>query len=405
MLITTDYNTLTSTMATVSSIVSDKLLQEDFKNVIIWVKEGVVRFGAFGGNVSSATETTAEASIKEGEHFFQLKAKDINDVLNTFTGLKRTVVTKIEIQINDNDALMTVYEEAMDEEITNAEAYNQASKYRITKPRLKDIVKAEIQKVDSNKEGVTVETGTLLVYINALYPTVAKETRESSYNVMFDATSVYTVPAQYAAIMPNKLPDVFQGFRLSNSMINFLKNFIGTSEEFTIGKEVIDGGAIFLTVTVGDSIATIKCPDMSRAYDMTNFLEIPPNAVAIDKGYLKDVLKRIALGNEPANVDINIGEGGMGLMRVTTKAMTQNLPVLQAKGVGSYSFQIKADLLSTLIFSHVDYLGETVYLYLDLTERGTNILAVKDNTNLWHTKITGLTQSKGDFDWSRQTQQ
>lgn len=404
MLITTDYDTLTSTMATVASIVSDKLLQEDFKNVIIWVKDGVVRFGAFGGNVSSATLTTAEASIKEGEHFFQLRAKDINDVLSSFTGLKVTTVTKIELQINDNDALMFVHEEPIDSDITNAEAYNQVSKFRINKPHLKDIAKTEIQKVDANKEGTTLDTATLLIFIDALYPTVAKETRESSYNVMFDENIIYTVPAQYAAIMPNKLPEVFRGFRLSNSMINFMKNFIGAEPDFTIGKEIVEGGAVVLTITVGDSVATIKCANMSRAFDMTNFLEIPQNAIAIDKGYLKDVLKRISLGNEPANIDISI-ENGMGMMRVTTKMMTQPLPVLLAKGSGSYSFQVRADLFSTLIFSHAQHLGEAVFLYLDINERNLITLAVKDKTELWHTKISGLSQSKGDFNWSQQTKQ
>ena len=401
MIITTDYETLTSTMNTVSSIVSDKMLQEDFKNVVVWVKEGVVRFGAFGGTVSSATKTVAESSVKEGEHFFQLKAKDISDVLSTFSGLKRTVVTKIEFHIGENDALMYLYEEAASDDFGNAEAYKQTPRFRITKPRLKDIVKAEIQKVVANTEGTVVETGDLLVFVNALYPTVAKETRESAYNVMFSEEHIFTVPAQYAAIMPNRLPEVFQGFRLSNSMVNFMKNFIGNEPNFVLAKETVQGGMVILTVTVGDSVATIKCPDMSRAYDITNFMEIPETGVVVDKDYLKDVLKRISLGNEAANIDISI-ENGFGLLKVTTKAMTQQVPVIKAKGSGAFSFQVRADLLSNLIFSHVDYFGENVYLYLTTNERGNITLAVKDNTEMWHTKITGLSQSKGDFDWGRQ---
>lgn len=401
MIITTDYETLTATMNTVSSIVSDKMLQEDFKNVIVWVKEGVVRFGAYGGIVSSATQTEAEASIKDGEHFIQLKAKDIMDVLSTFSGLKRTVVTKVEFHIGDNDALMYVYEEPSSEDITNAEAYKQTSRFRITKPRMKDIVKAEIQKVVANTEGTTIETADLLIFVNALYPTVAKETRESSYNVMFSEEHIFTVPAQYAAIMPNKLPEVFQGFRLSNSMINFLKNFIGSEPNFILAKEIGQGGMIILTVTAGQSVATIKCPDMSRSYDITNFMEIPETGVVVDKDYLKDVLKRISLGNEAANIDISMTDG-FGLLKVTTKAMTQQIPVVKTKGEGSFSFQIRADLLSNLIFSHADYFGENVFLYLTTNERGAITLAVKDNTSMWHTKITGLAQSKGDFDWSRQ---
>lgn len=401
MIITTNHEALTSTMATVSSIVSDRLLAEDFKNVVVWVKDGKVKFGAYGGIVSSATDIEAEVDVKDGEHFHLLKAKDISDVLSTFAGLKRTKVTKIEFQINDNDALMTVYEEAISDDIDNAEAYNQSSKFRITKPRMKDIIKAEIQQVVEKEGGTVVETGTLLVFVNALYPTIAKETRESSYNMMFSEENIFTVPAQYAAIMPNKLPEVFQGFRLSNSMVNFLKNFIGNNPDFTISKEIGQGGMVILTITADNSVATIKCPDMSRAYDITNFMSIPETGVVVDKEYLKDVLKRISLGNDVANIDIKI-ENGFGYLKATTKAMTQQIPAITAKGEGEYSFQIKPDLLSSLIFSHADYFGENVFLYLENNDRGNITLAVKDNTTLWHTKIVGLAQSKGDFDWGRQ---
>jgi hypothetical protein len=184
-------------------------------------------------------------------------------------------------------------------------------------------------------------------------------------------------------------------------MINFLKNFIGSEPNFQLAKEIGQGGMVILTVTAGESIATIKCPDMNRAYDITNFMEIPESGVVVDKDYLKDVLKRISLGNEPANIDISI-ENGFGFLKATTKTMTQQIPVVTAKGEGAFSFQIRADLLSNLIFSHADYFGENVFLYLTTNERGNITLAVKDNTSMWHTKITGLAQSKGDFEWGRQ---
>lgn len=402
MIITTNYDTLVATMATVSTIVSDKLLKDDFKNVIFWVKDGKVSFGAYGGIVTSATETNAEVDVTEGEHFIQLKAKDINDALATFSGLKRTRVSKVEFHIGDNDALMHVFEEPADEEMEHADKYRQTARFRITKPKMKDIVQDEIQKVGANTDGTLVNTGDLLVFVNALYPTVAKETRESTYNIMFSDEHIYTVPAQYAAVMPNRLPEVFRGFRLSNSMVNFLKNFIGSSETFTFAKDVHGNGMVVLTVGVAESMATIKCPDMSRAYDVTAFMEIPSTGVVVDKEYLKDVLKRISLGNEPASITITL-ENGFGRFQASTKTMTQEVPVAMAKGEGVFAFEVRADLLSNLIFSHADYLKDHVFLYLASNDRGQITLAVKDETELWHTKIGGLAQSKGDFDWSRQT--
>lgn len=401
MIIRTSFEVLENAMATVSAIVSDKLLQEDLKNVIIWVKDGVVRFAAYSGNIVSATEVEAEA-IFDGEPqetFIQLKAKDINDVISSFKGLKRTKVEKVEFHIKENEAVMHVFEVPADSDINFAEVYNQESKFRITKPRLKELVKNEVQKINTEVEGVQIPSIDLLLFINALYPTVAKETRESTSNVFFGKEHIYTVLAPYVAIMQNKLPEVISGFRLSNSVVNFLKNFISASEVFTIDKQEMGNGMVVLTVKVNSSVAVIKCADMSRAFDMTNFVTIPANGIVVDKAYLTDVLKRMILSSDAAFVEISI-QDGQGTMKVVSKTMTQNIPVLKAKGEGKFSFSIKAELLSAVIFSHVNFFGENVFIYLENGDRNNVIMAVKDNTDLWQTKLTGLASAKGDFAWS-----
>lgn len=401
MIITTGFETLDTAMATVTSIVSDKMLKEDLKNLVIWVKDGEVRFSAYNGNISSATKVDAQVILPNPneEVFVQLKAKDINDVLASFKGLSRTKVAKVELEIKETEAIMQVFEEPIDSEQSHAEEYFQRSKFRITKPRLKDAIKSEIQKINTNVDGVEVTSIDMLLYINSLYPTVQKETRESTDNVLFGKEYIYTVLAPYSAIMENRLPEVISGFRLKNTIVNFLKNFITGAETFTIDKQDMGNGMVVLTVKVGDSVAVIKCADMSRAFDMTNFVTTPANGVVVDKAYLIDVLKRMSLSSEAAYIDVTIVDG-RGELKVVSKNMTQNIPVVQTKGEGSFPFSIRAELLSSVIFSHIQGFGENVFLYLEHGDRGNIIMAVKDNTNLWQTKITGLASSKGDFAWS-----
>ena len=388
------FKTLVDTMGTISSVVSDKLLKEDYKNVIVWVKDGIVRFGAFSGIVSTATTLDAEVNVKEGEFTAQLKAKDINDIISTFSSLQRTEVSQVDIEIKDNEAFMILHERGLDiEGIANPEAYNQISRFRITKPPVREVELQSVKDVYGNMDLEVQETAQLFVYILPLLPTVAKETREANYNIMFDNELVYTIPSQYAAVMPNRLPDVFKGFRLSNSMVTFLKNFIGGSETYEFGKVLGNGGLVVLTVKVGDSIATIKCPDMSRAFDMTNFVTVPENGVIVDKAYLKDVLKRIALGNEAARIDIEIANG-TAEMRVSTKTMSQSIPVMNSKGEGSFAFEARADLISAMIFAHTDLFESPVYLYMTTGARNNIELAVSDETKAWHTKILGLAQAR-----------
>lgn len=400
MIIKTSYEVLEEAMETVSAIVSDKMLQEDLKNVIVWVKDGKTRFAAYSGQIMSATEVDAEV-IQENsgvEEFVQLKAKDINDVLNSFKGLKRTVVSRIEIHVKENEAVMHVFEEPASEEFENAEEYRQVSKFRITKPRVKELVKNEVQKINIDVQGTDVPSVDLLVFVNALYPTVSKETRESTNNVLFGDEHIYTVPSNYSAIMPNTLPEVFRGFRLQNSVVNFLKNFIQNYDYFTIDKQDMGNGMVVLTVKVGSSVAVIKCADMSRAFDMTNFVTTPENGIVVDKQYLMDVLKRMNLSSEAAHIEVSIVDG-VGTMKVVSKTMTQNIPVIKTKGEGSFPFSIRAELLSTIVFSHTTGLGENVFLYFEYNDRNNIVMAVKDNTGVWQTKITGLTQSKADFSW------
>lgn len=400
MNISTSFEELDSAMLTVTSIVSDKMLSEDLKNVIVWIKDGVVRFAAYNGNIISATEVGAslEGVGNEEEHFFQLKAKDINDVVASLKGLKRTKVDRVTFEIKENEALMHIFETALDEEMVNAESYNQESKFRIQKPRLKDAIRNEVQKVNIAVEGSHITAVDVLLYINSLYPTVMKETRESTNNVLFGKEHVYTMLPSYSAVLQNKLPEVLSGFRLKNSVVNFLKNFIAGFDSFSIDKEDKGNGMIILTVRAGNSVAEIKCADMSRAFDMTNFITTPSNGIVVDKAYLIDVLKRMSLSSEAAFVEINIANGS-GDMKVLSKAMTQNIPVIKAKGEGSFAFSIRPELLSNVIFSHIQGLDENVFLYLENGDKNNVVLAVKDNTELWQTKVTGLSQGKGNF-WS-----
>lgn len=399
MIIKTSFETLENSMETVTALVSDRMLQEDLKNVIIWVKDGKPRFAAYSGHIISATEVDAEVlELEGGEAFVQLKAKDINDVINSFKGLKRTKVSQVEIHIKENEAVMHIFEEPIDEEIQDAEKYRQRSRFRITKPRVKEVVKTELMKINTEVEGVQIPSVDFMLYMNALYPTVSKEKRESTNNVLFSKEHIYTVLSPYSAVMENRLPEVLSGFRLQNSVVNFLMNFVSQDENFTIDKQDRGNGMVVLTVKVGNSVAEIKCADMSRAFDMTNFVTTPTNGVIVDKAYLVDVLKRMNLSSEAAFVEIAISEG-VGTLKIVSKNMTQNIPVIKTKGEGSFPFSIRAELLSSVIFSHANYFGENIFLYLEHGSNGNIVLAVKDNTDLWQTKITGLAPSKGDFAW------
>jgi hypothetical protein len=138
---------------------------------------------------------------------------------------------------------------------------------------------------------------------------------------------------------------------------------------------------------------------MARAYDISKYVDMPSTGVVVDKIYLMDVLKRLSLSSEPANIRIEVLDG-LGTMKVASKNMTQSIPVFNVKGSGTFSFQIKAELLSNVIFSHMTVFSESVFIYLEQVDNNRIIMGVNDNTKLWQTKLSGLTAAKDDFAWS-----
>lgn len=401
LVVKTNFNELDESMNTVNAIVSDKLLNDNFRNAIFRIKGDRVQIAAYNGNVTSLTDLHSFIEKPEGypeESFVQFKAKEIMDVLNAFKGLRKTKVEDVEFHIEDTQAVMLIKEVPLDDEMDNADKYNQVSRFRITMPRLEKVTQDAISRLEVEVEGEVVNTSQFLIYIDSLLPTVAKETRESTSNVMFSDEWVYTALANYTAVLDNKLPEVFRGFRLKNSTVSFVKNFISGSEEFEIHKEVANGKMVILTLKVGNAVASIQCADMSRSLDMSNYVKTSENRIAIDKDYLFDVLKRIGLDTNGASVSVEFTEDG-ATMTVASKQMKQDIPVERAKGVGSYSFVMKADLFASLILSHMSVFTGQVYLYFEENKTGQTEMSVKDNTGLWQTKIMGMSPAKSDFSW------
>jgi len=403
LIIKAKLNDVEMAMDIVSAVVSDKLLQEENKNLVVWLKDGDVNFVAHNGNTIGMSKVLCEVEwvgVQE-ETFIQLRAKDILDVLTSLKGLKRTKVESIELHIKPAEAQLHVFETAISPDMDNAGQFNQTSKYRITKTNIKDVIKNDIQNVNTAVEGVQLEVSNAMVFIDALLPTVSKETREASLNVMFGESNYYSVLNTYVAVMPNKLLPEFSGFRLTNSTLSFLKSFISVDPEapFTFRKEEKGNGLVHLTVKKNDSVALIKCADLSKAFDITNFLGLPDNGIVMDKMYLIDVLKRVNNISDAVFIEVKV-DGGEGSFEVKSKSMTQKVPVMRSKGKGEYNFSIRADLLSSVIFSHATYFDSSIFMYFDTGGKGNIIMACADNSKLWHTKMTGLSSSKGDFAWN-----
>lgn len=398
MKITTSYANLISAMGTVNGVLADRLLQEDMKNIIFLVRNGSVRLVAYNFKISCFADVTdanvewAEGEDSTADATVQLQAKDILAVLGVLKTLTCTSVKALEFNFTVNEAVLTVHEEPKDETIESADKYYQTSKYRLTLTRLKESIRKDILAQDvSNDTAISIEASNLGYYLNSLIPTVTSDSRDTvATRVNFASDFVYTVPHTYAALIKNKLDPAVSDFVLTSEIALFMRNFIGTEEYINFSRET-RGEFVQLKLSNSYAVAIIKTLPISKAFKVTNFIEVPDSAIAVSRGYLTDVLRRVALNNEAADISINI-DGGT--FNIVCKKVEQDIPVVKQKGTGNFSFSMKADLLTTLIFSHVPT-GEYVYFKLGFEEETRFVLAISDSTGNWHTKVKGLSVSKG----------
>jgi len=168
------------------------------------------------------------------------------------------------------------------------------------------------------------------------------------------------------------------------------------SDYTEISKQETDSDIVYLFLKNDRVNAVLKCITGRTALNIDSFLEMPSNGVAVDRQYFIDILRRVALNDKDVAVKVGIGENPYCI--IESRQMHQEIPVLKAKGEGTYEFSILPELLNSVTLSYVNY-GDTLYLYLDKVNNSTT-LCISDNSQLWHTKIRGLLPIRGNFDWN-----
>lgn len=402
MVIKTSFDQLDNAIATVNGVLADKLLQEDLKNVIFMIKGDTVKVVANNFKVTCFADLQDAVVLRNDNEpkdlLTQILAKDIIAVLATLKGLKRTVVTEIELVFKETENLLIVHEEANSDNLVGADKYAQVTKYRLVPMRLKESVKKEVLATDTtHTDSCCIPSADIMGYLDALLPTITKDTRDTPATRINVSTSyLYTVPQVYSAILKNKLPEVFSNFVLTQGVALFLKSFIGLEEYVNFSKEE-KNDVVMLKLSNSTAVAIVKAIGISRAFNIDQFIKVPRTGILLDKQYLTDVLKRMSLNTEPVNVHIDVEAEECTLV---CKKFTQSLPVLSSNGEGVFDFSIKPDLFAFLILSHVMF-DDYVYLLFERDEnKGILSMTVKDNTLSWHTKTRGLQAAKGgDFRW------
>ena len=406
MRVKTTFASMQSALNIVSSILTDSLLQDELKNIIFWVRDGKVYVTAYNVFIISCTELEAELFDFDGsEYLVQISGKALVDILGTFSSLSKTSVSSLEFDFQKDGAMLYVEESPKeDEDIINSR-YSQTSKFRMNIVRLQEYVKTEITNVEFKDGGLDISDvdtpvrSLFLLYLKTLLPTIASRAIAGdsvATRIVFKKDFVYTFPQQYVVMMPNKLD--LHGFVLSGNTAKYLMNF-AEIEDFQIVVEERDD-VVRLSLKNSNTLAVVNTMNTEKAFNIKAYTNRNHNnAIAVNRAYFLDVLKRFAVGKDVVSVVINIDEEEM---RIYTKTASQKIPIVNKKGNGEYSFNISPELLGDVVLSHAGFVDATdLHFCVEKTGEASKeaiTLSVMDSMGYCTSVMSGLRKAN-DSAW------
>lgn len=387
--IKTTVSEMTRALDTIEVVLNDKLVSEELRNLIFYIKGDEVK--VVGKNVSVCCIANIEAEV-DGvqEDLIPVRAKELCSVLGTYKSLRRTKATDIVFDIKDNSIKCTISEEPASESMDFSEKYYRESVYTFPRPRsVTEMVRQEIYSATTIPNGVEIKRSDVKYYMDALLPTIKEGQGDITSWLHLVGDYIYTVPSAYIALMHNKLDGLFRDFVLKSTVANFIGRFFELSETTTFAKKE-EGDVVLISLENENAQAIIRAMPKRMAFKLTNYMGIPAQGVCVDKGYLVDVLKRLVLSKE--NISMTIpGDGDIVLKTAKSSA---TIPVLFTRFEDNFEgmcVSILPDVFENIIFSHKDF-GTLVYLYFEKVDNKwfmtvTDNGLYEDGSHIWMTKI------------------
>lgn len=389
MVIKTEFDKLDKSIQLIASMFNNKSIKEDAKNIIVWCNNGEVKL--IGYSMQVACMTTLECSVDtEEEVFTGFKVKDLNEIMGVFRSLKKTYVSEIEITMSEETGYrIIVHEEPIDTEDEYADGYRKKSQFKINPVHVTDGRKKEIsaRMADSESdEWSELNVGKVGIYANTLLPVTGNDERgvnNFSNKINFYGGKAYAIPLTHGIIMNNVI-EVLDNILFTSSAFSFMWNMIGNNgdieEPVTISK-VEDGELVLIKVKKGETIASIKTYNGTKCFKLKD-VDIPDNGVVIDKEYMIDVIRRMSLTKGDVKFKVDCDNASFV---IESDSMTQEVPIIKAKGEGVYEFSLSPQIISSMMLAHVQFFDNNVFMYLRKNAKGKIDMVITDSTKVAET--------------------
>lgn len=391
------YDDLVPSLDYVSSVVEDKFLEDNMRNIIFLFRkdvQGTVSLMLAGYNKIATCRTaltdvdfqfTEEADdkwmqLEDGTFiaYMQIKSKELNNFLGSFRSLKKTKPTQCEFATVRNKVRLIVQEEPKDEEDERAAQLRNTSIWVFDNAILKPAVLHDILMQLPTEGEESIASTDVLFYLNTLFPLVSDEGGSSLPSKMhFSEEYIFCVP-NFATLMVNQLPNAFKGIVLAYSALNFLKKVAEHTEYMTVNKT-----GTHITIKTDNSEAFLRY--MTKMPDHTIYTREykKDHMVAIDRVYLREVLKRLALTND--NVTIAI-KPNVNVITVSNTKYSTDIPIYSQRGLEELgeeiTFKMVQSHLNKAIIGDDTLFPDVLGIYLNRKGSGYT-LVFSDTTGQW----------------------
>ena len=416
MVIKFKYKELLAILTEVATVIDDSLANEDMKNIIFEIKNGVLNIITTSTTIvykHSVDKEIYDVDINEDEYTqeddelvyrFQLKSKELLNFLNTYKSSKRTqvnevkfttlnnmhieckvteeeIVKNVQTEETDSDEIGFLSEKGVEETTTQRKGFVSTSKWLFNTAAIKlSILMSIKQKVDANAEAKEIKGTDIAYHTKNMLQVVSNKIPTYSYT-LFDKDYVLGFNPAYTTVMKNRLNEdgLFENIKLSYKVIQFLDKIISKNETVKVVKTQTHL-CIMTENSVSFLIYETKLPNYRPYIDLftKNFY------ISLDKMFLKDIIKRLSLLKETIEFDIDVPNR---VIRLSNSKFSQPIIIQHSHNMDdrTFRFKIMPEVLTKAIScSNYGDTNNELRLYYCPSE-STTILVFTDGEDSWFT--------------------
>lgn len=380
-----DYASLVSDLSDLAEVVEDGLVSEDLRNVIFkFTPESTELIGAnqlitFKRTLKpeNCRVFAEDADYKDGVRYIQFNSKELNNLLGSYKGVRRTSVEEVSFELQaSNRVKCTVYEKDLE---TND---MRLSSWTLVDIPMKKNVLGLINISSPSTELQTVEARTILFYTKNMLPLLQTGTTLYS-RLTFAEDYVISFTQKCVTFMRNMLPDAFKGILLTHRAVSFMGKVLCNAD--TVGVSRDDQYLYFET---DNSRAFIRYDNRLPQYKMYLDSFKRDHAFSLDRIYLKDTLKRLKLSNELVELTVDTEKSEIVLKNTS---FIQSLDLLQTKALdecGNIRFKVMPDVIADTILGSDDEFSQNLFVYYCPQHNKVAIVVFTDDSGSWFSCIT-----------------